>query len=580
LNDLARPIDAFFVSRGRVLRFTGPVRVLAARTRDEVVPCLDEMESALTRGLYAAGFIAYEAAPAFHVELVTQPPGGDLPLLWFTLYRGVEESASLPPATPGDFSLGSWTAAVDQDAYLEAVNRIRELAAAGDTYQVNYTFPLEASFEGDALSWFQDLYRAQHPDYAAFLDTGRFQILSVSPELFFRLEDGRLEMRPMKGTRPRGRWPEEDRREAAALASSEKDKAENVMIVDLLRNDMGRISETGSVEVPRLFELERYDTVWQMTSTITSRTAASLPAIFSALFPSGSVTGAPKIRTMQIIRELERLPRGVYCGAVGWCGPGRRAEFNVAIRTVTIDLERGVATYPVGSGVTWASAPLDEYEECLIKARVLGQRRPDFELLESLLFDGEYFLLEEHLARLAASAEYFGFDVDVAAVRRSLLEAAGAWGGESFPAYKVRLLVARSGSCRIESGPAPSSQPVRVGFAMEPVDDQDVFLYHKTTWRSMYEQARAARSDCDDVLLWNARGEITETTVANIVLELDGRRLTPPVCAGLLAGTLRARLLADGEIQESVLRKEDVRRASAIWLINSVRKWVRGHLVE
>jgi len=576
LNNPIQPIEALFVSRGRVLRFVDPIWVLTARTLDEVVPCLKEVESALDQGLYAAGFLAYEAAPALHDALVTHPPG-DLPLLWFKLYRGMEESAAFPAMEPDDFALGPWTAAVDRDAYLDAAQRIRELTAAGDTYQVNYTFPLRAAFYGDALSWFQDLYRAQHPDYAAFIDTGRFQILSVSPELFFRLEDGRLEMRPMKGTRPRGRWPEEDHQEAAALAASEKDKAENVMIVDLLRNDMGRISETGSVEVLRLFELERYDTVWQMTSTIASKTTAALPDLFSALFPSGSVTGAPKIRTMQIIRELEKCPRGVYCGSVGWCGPGRRAEFNVAIRTVTIDREQGVADYPVGSGITWASTPLDEYEECLVKARVLGQQRPDFELLESLLFDGAYFLLEEHLTRLAASAEYFGYDVDIVAIRSSLLEAAEVF---ETSALKVRLLVTRSGSYHIESAPAPSSQPVRLGFAAEPVDDQDVFLYHKTTQRSVYERARTGRPDCDDVLLWNNRDEITETTVANVVLDFDGQRLTPPIYSGLLAGILRAHLLATGEIKESILHKEDVRRANAIWLINSVRQWVQADFID
>ena len=349
------------------------------------------------------------------------------------------------------------------------------------------------------------------------------------------------------------------------------------MIVDLLRNDMGCISEIGSVRVPRLFNIERYETVWQMTSTITSTTRASVPAILGALFPSGSVTGAPKVRTMQVIRDVERSPRGVYCGAIGWWAPERRAEFNVAIRTVTVDHETGIARYHVGGGITWGSTPEAEYEECHTKAAVLTQGRPEFELLESLLFDGGYFLLDEHLARLVSSAKYFDFDIEPDTIRAALMAAAATFGSAPL---KVRLLLTRDGAFRIENVPATPAAPVRLGFAAEPVDDRNVFLYHKTTHRVVHEQAKATRPDCDDVVLWNQRGEITETTTANIVLNIGGQWLTPPVTAGLLAGTMRAHLLARGAIREAVLAKADLSRATAVALINSVRKWVEAGFLD
>ena len=570
----ARPGDVRFVSRAREVRFVEPVEVLCAHALEQVVPCVSRVEAAVADGLHAAGFIAYEAAPAFNSDLRTHAPG-PLPLVWFGLFQQRTETGPCCQ-TAAPFSVGPWSAEVGEVDYLDAIRRIRELIAAGDTYQVNYTFPMQAVFKGDALSWFRRLERAQRADYAAFIDAAPFTILSASPELFFRLEGDTLETRPMKGTRPRGRWFDEDRRLAAELAASEKDRAENVMIVDLLRNDMGRISDTGSVHVASLFDVERYETVWQMTSTIRSKTSAPLPEILAALFPSGSVTGAPKVRTMQIIHDLEPAPRGVYCGAVGWYSPGRRAEFNVAIRTVAIDQNEGTARYHIGSGITWGSSAEAEYDECLIKAAVLAEDRPEFQLLESLLFNGKYVLLDEHLARLARSAEYFGFEVHLGAVRAALLDQAATF--KDGP-LKVRLLAARDGTHRIEAGPATPGTPVRLGFAAEPVDDRDVFLYHKTTHRAVYERARASRPDCDDVLLWNARGEVTETTTANVVLDIDGWLWTPPVAAGLLAGTMRASLLADGTIQERVLTKADIARAASVRLINSVRQWVDAVLV-
>ncbi len=567
--------EARFPGRDVELVFRRPREVLIASTVGEVPSILEAVEAAVAKGRHAAGFIAYEAAPAFDPAFRVHP-NPDLPLAWFGLYDTLE-TAPPPTAWPAAHVAGPWDSRLDRPAYDAAIARIREHIAAGDTYQVNFTFPMCAPFQGDALGWFRTLCAAQRADYCAFIDTGRFRVLSISPELFFDLDGDIITTRPMKGTRPRGRWPEEDQGRAEELRASDKDRAENVMIVDLLRNDLGRICETGSVAVQRLFDVERYETVWQMTSTITGRTAAGLPEIFRALFPCGSVTGAPKIETMRIIHEVEPYPRGVYCGSVGWCGPGRRARFNVAIRTVVVDTEKREAQCHVGGGITWDSSATLEYEECRTKAAFLTLRRPEFALLESLLYDTDYFLLEAHLQRLAASATYFGYAMDGERVRQHLLDYARGLGPG---ARKVRLLLHRQGELHIESAPVVPAGRLRVGFSPFPVDSSDVFLYHKTTHRKVYERARVARPDCDDVILWNERGEITESTVANIVVDIDGALLTPHQSAGLLAGCFRAHLLETGTIREDVLRKEDISRARELFLINSVRQWMKTDRVD
>jgi para-aminobenzoate synthetase/4-amino-4-deoxychorismate lyase len=378
----------------------------------------------------------------------------------------------------------------------------------------------------------------------------------------------------MKGTVRRGRWLEEDEKLSAWLASSEKNRAENVMIVDLLRNDLGRISETGSVRVESLFRIERYPTIFQLTSTIVARTRAetTLEQIFSALFPCGSVTGAPKVSTMRLIRRLEAEPRGVYCGSIGFVAPGGDAVFNVAIRTVVIDPRTGVAEYGVGGGITWGSTADDEYGEILDKASFLAEARAPFELLETLRLErGRYRLLEEHLRRLKTSAKYFDARLRIERARAALEEHAHQFPEEP---RRVRLLVSMDGRVRIESERLEDfsvGAPRLVALAQTPVSRRDRFLYHKTTRRETYEQRRAERPEAFDVLLRNEQGELTEFTNGNLLLELEGGCWTPPVECGLLAGTLRAELLGRGEIAERVLTREDLRRASRAWWINSVR---------
>ena len=574
---------------GSSFRLIGPVGVLEARRLDEVADVIAAAEAATQRGLWAGGFVAYEAAPGLDPALEVRArsaadPFADLPLSWFALFEGREDTQLPEPRDDGPSASGAgWRASVDRARYDAAIAEIHERIAAGDTYQVNHTLRLRSAVTGDERGLYRDLCFAQRGRYAAFLNAGRYRICSASPELFFELDGGRLTTRPMKGTAPRGRWPAEDEVVAQRLLASAKDRAENAMIVDLLRNDLGRVSRPGSVGWSEVFATERYETVWQLTSTVGAdlRPGAGLVDVFRALFPSGSVTGAPKVRSMQIIAGLEDSPRGVYCGTVGVLAPpgsGPEATFNVAIRTVTVDAETRLAEYGVGGGITWDSRAVSEYEETVAKARVLTDRRPRFELLETILHEPGAGLrrLDEHLERLRASASYFGFAYDERAIRDALAREAAATPDRP---SRVRLLVDRTGRITTASMPlAPRPEPLRLEIDDVPVDPTDVLLFHKTTRRERYEAAKARHPDADDVLLVNVREEVTESTIANIAADLGGRWVTPPLDAGLLPGTERAALLAEGTIEEGVLRPEDLAAAGELRLMNATGPWRRAVL--
>jgi para-aminobenzoate synthetase / 4-amino-4-deoxychorismate lyase len=576
-------IEATFGSRrlqaqGLSTHFHSPLKVLTATRHEDVHTLLVSAEAASKSGHWVALMLSYEAAPAFDSAMKTRE-ASEVPLAWAAVFAAPpEDSESVEDQS---YEVGTWTPLVSRADFSESIAGIRELIAAGDTYQVNYTFPLVASFKGDSRSWFRDLCRAQGAEYCAYFDLDRFKILSVSPELFFEQDGRRVRTRPMKGTIRRGRWAEEDLSMANQLAASAKDRAENVMIVDLLRNDLGRVAEIGSVNVTRLFELERYETLWQMTSTIeaTLRAEVTFPELMARLFPCGSITGAPKIRTMEIIRDLEPFPRGVYTGALGFLRPDGSSVFNVAIRTIVIDTHTGMATFGVGGGITYDSTAEKEYAECLVKSSFLTSRAAEFDLLETLLLEnGEVYLLDRHLQRMKASAEYFGFTFREKEIRDEL-ERLGAQSGSG--KWKVRLLVSRRGESHIEAQEFNSPERVlRVALAPEPVSVNDRFLFHKTTNRKVYEDALASRPDCDDVILWNDSGEVTESTIANLVISIDGNLYTPPVHAGLLPGTLRAQLLEEGRVVERSIRREDLRAADEIFLINSVRGWLPAVLVS
>ncbi len=560
--------------------FGRPLRVVEARSVDEVVPALREIERATDAGCYAAGFVSYEAAAAFHAMRI--PAHRKMPLLWFGIYA--EKLPSPPPDSErGEtFALTDWTPAIDLRHYKSALARIRHEIARGNTYQVNYTFPLRARFSGSPLAFHRRLMAAQKARYGAFIDTGRFCILSASPELFFnwRGSDGLITTKPMKGTAPRGSTPSGDRANRERLARSQKNRAENLMIVDLMRNDLGRIAETGSVAAGPLFEIETYPTVFQMTSTVSARTrpGAQLADVFAALFPCGSVTGAPKTSTMRIISEIETAPREVYCGAMGYITPAKDAVFNVPIRTCWIDTQTGEAEYSVGGGITWSSTPRDEYAECFSKARMLlNAAPPGFYLLESLrLENGVYARLDAHLARLARAAAHFAYPADRAKIKAALDQHAREHGAGL---RKARLLVAQDGEITIESSAiAPMPSPQTACLATQPIISQNDFLRHKTTHRPFYpESARRGHFSC---LHSNERGELTEFSTGNLVLEIAGKKFTPPVTSGLLPGVMRAHLLQSGEVRERVLRIGDLERAGRIWFVNSVRGWVEVRMTR
>jgi para-aminobenzoate synthetase/4-amino-4-deoxychorismate lyase len=554
-------------------RFTGSAGIIEARTADEVPSALDAVQGAIDDGLWAAGFLAYEAAPGLdpHLAVRDTPPNdvfADVPLVWFGLFEHWEQA---PPVAPGDYRIGGWRPSVTREAYEAAVERIQAYIRAGDTYQVNHTFRLRSSFEGDDRAFYGDLLAAQRASHCAYLDTGRYRILSASPEMFLSLDGTRLLTRPMKGTAARGRWSAEDREHERALVASAKERAENAMIVDLLRNDMGRISVPGSVHVTRMFETERYETLWQLTSTIESEidVTTSFARLANALFPSGSVTGAPKVRAMEITAELEDSPRGVYTGAIGWLAPAGerpRMSFNVAIRTVEIDTDSGTARFGVGGGITHDSIAGREYEECLTKALVLTERRPDLEIIETLLLeDREVVWLDRHLDRMAASAAYFDFHFDRGAAHEALDAIREVGPG------KVRLTLARSGDVSVSVGPLGPTGPVKVTIDDVPVDPNDPFLFHKTTRRRPYEEAAARHPEADDVLLINDRSEVTEATTSNLLVRFGDLWTTPVLTSGLLPGIHRAVLLERGEVEERVITIDDVRDADELALINSVR---------
>ena len=565
---------------GAWFRFTDLSREILASTPADVPSAVGELEEAVASGLWVAGYVAYEASAGFDDALTTQPPVSAMPAMWFGVYEQTESLASLPPAT-GTHIVGPWESATSEEDYRAAIDTIRRYIYAGDTYQVNYTLRLRAPFSGDPYGLFVNLCRAQNAGHCAFVDLGDCVICSASPELFFRLEGNRVVSRPMKGTAARGYTQEQDLQQIERLQGSEKNRAENIMIVDMIRNDLGRVAEAGSVHVTRRFDVERYPTVLQMTSTVESRTEAGIGEILNALFPCASITGAPKVRAMQIIRELESEPRGVYTGAIGYVAPDRAANFNVAIRTVCVNRAAGVAEYGVGGGIVWDSEGTGEYAECLQKARVLTAEVPDFRLLETLRWTAEegYFLLERHLARMSDSMSYFAYPDATATVRHRLTELASAFAGPQ----RVRVLAARDGTVEVEATPLDvgvSGAPWRLGIAPGRVNADDVFLYHKTTHRRVYEQARASCPGLDDALLVNGRGEVTETTVGNLVACMEGEWVTPPVSCGLLAGTFRAELMEEGMLSERVLVPDDLAKADELQVVNSVRGRIVGRLCD
>ncbi|MFT7473377.1 MAG: para-aminobenzoate synthetase/4-amino-4-deoxychorismate lyase [Verrucomicrobiales bacterium] len=549
------------------LRFDDPIETVTIWSLDEVLPALQKAEDATAAGHWVVGLLSYDAGPAFDAAVASQRDP-DTPLLAYGIFAGADES---PGPLDGVFEISEWTPDQSEEDYSKAIAKVREFIRSGETYQVNYTVRRHATFWGSAEGLFASLARAQRAKHDAFLHFGSHALCSASPEVFFTRVGNIVSSRPMKGTRPRHFDPELDAQIVADLTSSLKDRAENVMIVDMVRNDLGRIADVGSVNVSRLLEVEHYPTVHAMTSTVDATTTAGLVETLRALYPIASITGAPKYRTTEIIAELEQSARGAYCGSVFALAPDGRWEFNVVIRSVWLDLEAGSGTYGVGGGIVWDSEAGNEWEETEHKSRVLARAGKPLRLLETMAWtpDAGVSLRQRHINRLLDAGDHFNIEVDMEVVM-DLLDTV-----RSDTPVKLRLLIDAAGIPELQLGPMPADDgETRVlPIDTEPTDPYDEFLVYKTTTRTRYEEAMERFPDAPDVILWNRRGELTETCIANLVLELDGDLVTPHHQSGLLPGTLREELLDRGQLVERFLTLDDLRRADRVFAINSVRGW-------
>jgi para-aminobenzoate synthetase/4-amino-4-deoxychorismate lyase len=482
----------------------------------------------------------------------------------------------------GSYHFTDVTHAWDSGRYLQRFAEVQEKIRSGDIYQLNLTFKARFRLTGSPLTFFRDLRQRQRVAYGGIVDTGKVTVLSASPELFIERRGRVIETRPMKGTAPRAATPEADADARRVLSSDVKQRAENLMIVDLMRNDLGRIAEIGSVSVSDLFTVETFRTLHQMTSGVraTLKQGVGIAGLLRAIFPPGSVTGAPKIRAMELIAEYESEPRGVYCGAIGHLSPGGEAHFNVAIRTPVV-FRDGTGEMGIGSGIVYDSEGAKEYAECLLKMKFLTDQPRRFELIETMLHEPDkgLWLLERHLERLRASAEYFGFAFDQRQVGRALEDQLKDRKRERL---RVRLLLSEDGRTSITSTPIEPQDPKAVmRYVISPtrLESTNPFLFHKTTRRELYDSEWRHYSEsvgADEVIYLNERGEVAEGSRTNVFIERKGRLYTPPIGSGLLPGVLRAELIASRRAEIAVLSVEDLTTADAVHLGNSVRGLVRA----
>jgi para-aminobenzoate synthetase/4-amino-4-deoxychorismate lyase len=560
----------------RSLLFHDPISWLEVHDLDELPATFDAIDRALAQGRWVAGYLAYECG--YHWERTAYPGYeanvGTLPLAAFGIYS---EPSLCTPSSPQRHEAGlvDLALSVTSEQYTKQFNRAQQYIAAGDTYQLNLTAEIHARCACDPAEFFGHMMAAQPVDFGAMLHVGSRHILSASPELFFHQHGRQIIVRPMKGTAPRGKTPSEDDRIAAALAADEKSRAENVMIVDLLRNDLGRISEFGSVHLNKLFTVERLPSLLQMTSEIgaTLRPEITPYCLFASLFPSGSIIGAPKVHSMQLLRELEQRDRGVYTGTIGFWSPEGEAVFSVSIRTAVLD--SGELTMGVGSGIVADSDAISEYNESLLKADFL--RDPNFGLIETMLWQhGRCDLLALHLDRLESSAEHFHFRFDRKSTQR-LIEAHASTFDPNIP-YKLRLVLNHRGVCTFSPPEAieqdDTSTPLRICLWPTPADSSNPLLRHKTTRRVFYNNAHmeASARGFVDAIFTNENGYITEGAIHNIFVRNGSLWRTPPVSAGVLPGVYRRHLLAtQANTVEANLNPDDLQSADEIWLTNAVR---------
>jgi len=571
------------------LLFTDPVEIIAADTPQEVPAALERLEAGVKNGLHAAGFFAYELGYVLEPKLADlMPASRNVPLLWLGLYEAPAEMTSAEVENwlathtrSGSYYFTDVTLAWDEASYLERFTEVQEKIRAGDIYQLNLTFKARFRLSGSPLTFFLDLRQKQRVAYGGIVDTGKVTVLSASPEVFIEQDGRTISTRPMKGTAPRAGTPEADAEARRQLSTDVKQRAENLMIVDLMRNDIGRIAEIGSVGVTDLFTVETFQTLHQMTSGVraTLKEGVGMKELLQGIFPPGSVTGAPKIRAMELIRALETEPRGVYCGAIGHVSPEGRALFNVAIRTA-VAFRDAAGEMGIGSGVVYDSSGPKEYDECLLKMKFLTDPVKRFDLIETMLFEPEtgLALLERHVARVESSARYFGFAFDEDSVRKALSDAVEGQAER----LRVRLLLAEAGTVTVTTTPLPPPDPdatMRFVVSETALSSANIFLFHKTTRRELYDEEWQKYSEtmsAEEVIYLNERGELAEGSRTTIFLERNGRLETPALNSGVLPGTLRAELIAQGRAVEAVLTLEDLESADAIFLGNSVRGLVRA----
>ena len=555
-----------FRALGERYTFTQPIKELKTRNVAEVSDLLAQVESYQEQGYYVVGYVSYEAAPAFEEKLAVHkaPLLGEY-LLYFTVHDSVETSPI--PLIYDEVDLPSnWQEVTSAEDYEKAIAQIHHHLRQGDTYQVNYTVQLKQDLSANPFAIYNRMVVEQEAGYNAYVEHDEMAVISMSPELFFEQIDRELTTRPMKGTTKRGLTDDEDLKEAAWLEQDPKNRSENMMIVDLLRNDMNRISEVGSEHVERLCQVEQYSTVWQMTSTIKSqlRPDVDLVAIFRSLFPCGSITGAPKIATMEIIKDLELQPRGVYCGTIGLLLPNGRRIFNVAIRT--IQLHKGKAIYGVGGGITWDSTWESEYREVHQKAAVLYRKQARFKLISTGRVSQKSLLFEDqHLERLTKASRYFAYPLDPKKLRQKIEEECQVC--DVNQDYRLRIGLSKSGEIELSRQILAPLSPsfCKAKLCLQEADLNQSFTYFKTTHRphlSLGEQ---------EIIYHNVVGELLETSIGNLVLKINGKLYTPPISLGILPGIYRQHLLERGQVEEKVLTLADLNQAEAIYGCNAVR---------
>lgn len=578
--------------------FTGFKEILVFSHGDDVEEFFRKVENFLKKGCWLAGYFSYEFGYWLEPALYHLRQKTGFPLAWLVACKSptichCEQSNHIGITSPRSFGacndnvekvlfpaymIKNIRPNISRREYFSKIERIKEYIEQGLTYETNFTFKIKFDFCGDILGLYLNLRRFQPTPYSALINTGASAILSLSPELFFRQQNRKIETMPMKGTFCRGFTTEEDRKNIKQFKVNKKIKAENLMIVDLLRNDMGRVCER--VGVPRLFEIERHPTLYQMTSTVEGRLRdeARIKDVFSSLFPSGSVTGAPKIKTMEIIKYLEKQPRGIYTGAIGYISPQKNACFNVAIRTAL--LKGGKGELGVGGGIVYDSSESGEYDEAILKARFLTQGHCRFSLIETILWKGGtgYCLLELHLERLRDSCRYFSIPLDLRKLKADLKNLEKEMDRNK---WRVRVLASRRGDVSIEKEPLGKiAVPVKVKISSQKTDPDNVFLYHKTTRRDLYDKERtsARKEGFFEVIFLNTKGEVTEGAITNIFILKNGEIHTPPVKCGLLPGVLRAHLLKEEKAQEKVIYRKDILGADKVYIGNSVRNLLEAKI--